>query len=78
MNIPGPDQRWLPFLKMGFGFLVLFMLAALAGLIALGKVEAKSSFGLEGILGALGVLAGGFSQWAFTPGRDINEDKDGK
>ena len=38
-----PDPRWLPFLKMTFGFLLLLMLAVLAALIALGKVEQGSS-----------------------------------
>ena len=64
-----PDPGWLPFLKMVFGFLLLSMLAILAGLIALGKVHQESSFGLEGIIGGLTALAGGFVNWAFTVDR---------
>ena len=71
-----PDPRWLPFLKMTFGFLLLLMLAVLAALIALGKVEQGSSFGLEGIIGGLTALAGGFVNWAFTADRGASsEDK---
>jgi len=68
-----PDYRWLPFLKMFFGFLLLLMLAVLAAMIALGKVEQGSSFGLEGIIGGLTALAGGFVNWAFTPERSAND-----
>lgn len=63
---PAPDPGWLPYWKMLFGFLLLAMLAVLAGLIALGKVHQESSFGLEGIIGGLTALAGGFVNWAFT------------
>ena len=70
MNFPqAPDERWLPFIKVVFGIVLLFVLAALAGLIALGKVEQNTSFGLTYILGALSTLAGGFAQWAFS-GKD--------
>jgi hypothetical protein len=55
--------------RMIFGFLLLVLLAALAGVIALGHVEEKTSFGLQYILGALSVLSGGFAQWAFGKGR---------
>jgi hypothetical protein len=65
MNIPAPDPGWIPFLKIVFGYLVLLTLVILAGVIALGKVEEHTSFGLAGIIGALSVLAGGFAQWAF-------------
>lgn len=61
-----PHPLWLDFLKRFFGFLLLLMLAILAGLIAVGKVEQSSSFGLEGIIGGLTALAGGFVNWAFT------------
>jgi hypothetical protein len=61
-----PDSRWLPFLKMTFGFLLLVMLTGLAVIIALGKVEQQTSHGLEGIIGGLTALAGGFVNWAFT------------
>ena len=52
-------------LKMFFGFALLVVLALLAGVIALGKVEQATSHGLDQILGGLLVLAGGFAHWAF-------------
>jgi hypothetical protein len=48
-----------------FGFILLFIIAVLAGVIALGKVTQESSYGLTDVLGILAVLAGGFAQWAF-------------
>jgi len=51
---------------MIFGFLLLLLLAVLAAIIALGKVEQNTSYGLQYILGALSTLAGGFAQWAFS------------
>ena len=53
-------------LKMVFGFLLTIGLIALAGMIGLGKVEEKTSFGLQYILGALAALSGSFAQWAFS------------
>jgi hypothetical protein len=53
-------------LKMIFGFSILLVLAVLASVVALGKVEQQTSHGLDIVLSALGVLAGGFAQWAFT------------
>lgn len=52
-------------LKMIFGFVMLIALVVLAGVIALGKVEQETSYGLDYVLGALSVMAGGFVQWAF-------------
>ena len=52
--------------RMIFGFLLLLLLAVLAAIIALGKVEQNTSYGLQYILGALSTLAGGFAQWAFS------------
>lgn len=63
--IPAPDPGWMPFVKIAFGFWILVVLATLAAIIALGKVHAESSFGLDIILGGLLTLAGGFSGWAF-------------
>lgn len=63
--IEPPSAGWLPFLKMLFGILLLFLLATLAAVIGLGKVEEATSFGLQSILGGLLVLAGGYAQWAF-------------
>lgn len=52
--------------RMMFGFSLLALMAALAGIIAIGHVEEKTSFGLQQIIGALSVLSGGFAQWAFS------------
>lgn len=68
-----PDPGWIPFLKMFFGFLLLLMLAVLAGMIAAGKVHQESSFGLEGIIGGLTALSGGFVNWAFTVTKEDKE-----
>lgn len=54
------DPRWI------FGFGLLLLLASLAVIIALGHVEQQTSFGLQQVLGALAVLSGSFSQWAFS------------
>lgn len=55
------DER----LKMIFGFSILLVLALLAAVVGLGKVEMQTSYGLNIILGSLATLAGGFAQWAF-------------
>ncbi len=44
---------------------MLFVVAMLSGLIALGKVEATTSHGLDTLLGGLLTLSGGFTYWAF-------------
>jgi len=49
-----------------FGFSLLVVIAMLAGIIALGKVDQSTSYGLDIVLGSLATLAGAFSQWAFT------------
>lgn len=64
-----PDLRWLPFLKMGFGFLLLVVIATLCAIIGLGKVEASTSHGLDTLLGGLLTLSGGFVGWAFRDGK---------
>jgi hypothetical protein len=53
-------------LKMIFGFSNLAILAVLATLIALGKVEGQTSHGLDVVLGGLVGSFGGFTQWAFS------------
>lgn len=69
-----PDLKWLPFLKMGFGFILLLVTAALAAIIALGHVEKETSHGLEFILGGLSSLSGGFVTWfTLTPSADIQK-----
>ena len=72
-GIPAPDPGWMPFLKLTFGFWMLFVLAALAAIIALGKVRAESSFGLDIILGGLLTLSGGFAGWAFRDAHHAGE-----
>jgi hypothetical protein len=52
--------------RMMFGFCLLLILGTLAAIIALGKVEEKTSYGLQYVLGGLTTLAGGFAQWAFS------------
>jgi hypothetical protein len=51
--------------RMIFGFALLLIIAVLAAIIALGKVDQSSSYGLDIVLGSLATLAGGFAQWAF-------------
>jgi thiol:disulfide interchange protein len=60
-----PDPGWMPYVKILFGYMILIVLAALATIIALGKVKAETSFGLDIILGGLLTLSGGFASWAF-------------
>ena len=60
-------------LKLLFGFALLLVLAALAGLLVVYKVEQTTSYGLDMILGGLLTLSGGFAQWAFT-GRKSDDD----
>lgn len=60
-----PHSDWIPFFKLGFGYLLLLVLGALAAMIAMGKVEMNSSYGLNILLGGFLTLAGAFSGWAF-------------
>jgi hypothetical protein len=62
MTFTKPDD-WSS--KMAFGFALLLVFAVLAGAIALGKVEEKTSFGLQGIINGLMFMAGNWSGWAF-------------
>lgn len=68
-GLAAPDEGWLPFVKIMFGFFLLVILAALSAIIALGHVKAESSFGLDIILGGLLTLSGGFASWAFRDTR---------
>lgn len=52
--------------RMWFGFSLLVIIALLAAIIALGRVDQSTSYGLDIVLGSLATLAGAFSQWAFT------------
>lgn len=70
-----PDPGWIPFLKLLFGILLLILLATLATVIGLGKVQQETSFGLQDILGGLLVLSGAYSQWAFGATPEKSEEK---
>lgn len=54
---------WLPVLKMCFGMLLLSIIGFLCVMIALGRVEEATSYGLNIVLGCLTTLAGGFVTW---------------
>jgi len=60
--------------KMVFGFLLLFCIAVLAAVIAIGHVRQETSYGLPEILGGLLALAGGFANWAFGESRSSSKD----
>lgn len=62
-------------LKMLYGFLLLLLLAVLAVVIALGRVEQQTSYGLLPIITALATLSGAFGNWAFKD-HDEKKDKD--
>ena len=69
MTFEAPDDKWLPYMKMFFGFILLLVVSVLAGAIALGKVEEQTSFGLHDILEGLKLLLAQFAVWAFMEGR---------
>lgn len=52
--------------RMIFGFCVLVVVFTLAVVIAIGKVEMATSYGLNIVLGCPATLAGAFAQWAFS------------
>ena len=56
-------------LKMIWGFVLLLMLCILAGIFAVHKVEAQTSFGLMPVVTSLATLAGAFANWAFGESR---------
>lgn len=62
-------------LKMLFGFVLMILVAGIALVIALGKVEQQTSFGLQDILGGLLVLCGSFSHWAFQAVSPVKKEK---
>jgi thiol:disulfide interchange protein len=70
-----PDPGWMPFVKLMFGFFILAVLAGLATIIAIGKIKAETSFGLDIILGGLLTLSGGFAGWAFRDTKPTGLDK---
>lgn len=76
VNPHSPDAGWIPILKVVFGFAILIVLAVLAAIIALGKVQEASSYGLNIILGGLLTLAGGYASWAFRDERTEENKRD--
>ena len=64
-------------LKMAYGFTLLLILAVLAALFGLGKVESATSYGLMPIITALATLLGSFGNWAFghVVPKEQNEDQ---
>jgi hypothetical protein len=70
-----PDPDWMPFVKIMFGFAILLVLAGLATIIAIGKIHAETSFGLDIILGGLLTLSGGFAGWAFRDEKKQDSEK---
>jgi hypothetical protein len=60
------NDKW----KAAFGFALLFVIAILGLVIALGKVMEASSYGLQIILGCITTLSGGFAAWAFGAKND--------
>jgi hypothetical protein len=52
--------------RLLFGFAILIVTAVLAVIIAVGKVQQDTSYGLQIVLGSLATLAGAFAQWAFS------------
>ena len=69
-----PDLKWLPFIKLLFGFVLLTVTATLAAIIALGHVTKDMSYGLDFILGGLSSLSGGFVTWfTITPSSEIQK-----
>lgn len=78
-----PDPEWIPYLKVSFGFVLLGVLGWLAHAIAIGRVEATSSYGLGEITGCLQTLAGAWAGWGFgqaviMAGKKTDPPKDGE
>ena len=65
MFTKAPDPGWLPFMPWIFGILITIVVGSLAILIALGRVDKDTSFGLEYILGGLASVLVSFGTWAF-------------
>jgi len=73
--MPTPDRRWIDYIKLAFGFALLFAFTALAIIIGLGKVESATSFGLGIVLTAMAQFGNAWGQWAFKV-RDKEDDKE--
>lgn len=70
MKLPEDMHRLQTLLAYAFGFCTLIAYFLLAVIIAVGRIEEKTSYGLPIVLGALGPLGGAFVGWAF--GRNQN------
>lgn len=57
-------------IKLWFGYMLVAVVAVLAGLVAWGKVDEKTSFGLRELILILGMLASMWAQWAFSGTRE--------
>jgi len=55
------SEKW----RAAFGFGLMLIIGGLAAIIALGKVEMQTSYGLNIILGCFTTLSGAFAAWAF-------------
>ena len=57
-----------------FGFFLTVVLATLACILALGHIEEKTSFGLNGVLAIISVIALGWAHWKFGNGGGNKKD----
>lgn len=71
MNELNEFTKW----KLIFGFSILVLLACIAIVVALGRVEEQTSHGLMPLITALATLSGSFANWAF---RSDGENKSNK
>jgi hypothetical protein len=53
-----PDEKWLPFIKLAFLFIIILALTGLAFACALGSVKEANSYSLKEILSVFYFLAG--------------------
>lgn len=60
-----PDADWLAFLRVLFGYCLLLVFACLIAMIAVGKVEEKTSYGLMPLIVALAGMGGAWTQAIF-------------
>ena len=63
--------------RMAFGFLLLLIFAFLIAMIALGKVQEDTSYGLMPLLVALSGLGAGWAGWAFGHDKPDDSGKNG-
>jgi hypothetical protein len=73
-----PDERWIPVLKMIFGLFLLFVLAGLVAIIALGKVEEKTSYTLSNMETGLLMLTSAWGQHMLSGRKDKSNKEEDK